>query len=313
MKRSRSVQRFLFVLLLVAALPLGAEEIAVTPLAQVAITFDDLPEHGDLPPHVTRLQVARSILATIKREQLPPVYGFINGVALKDTPSEIHVLRAWRAAGQPLGSHTYSHADLSAIPAVRYEADIARNEPLLRRLMGDDDWRWLRYPYLREGDTLPKREAIRDYLAKHDYRVAQVSLNFEDWAWNDPYARCMEKKDEKAIAWLHDSYLAAADRSIANFRELTQRLYGRDIAYVLLLHIGPHDAKMFPKLIALFRSRGFRFVTLQQAMADPVYVEDPKFVSQHGRTFQEQVAHARDVDASAVAASSPAELETICR
>ncbi|MDE1176558.1 MAG: polysaccharide deacetylase family protein [Edaphobacter sp.] len=128
---------------------------------QVALTFDDLPEHGDLPPHVTRVGVARSILGTLKAEHMPPVYGFVNAVALEDTPSEIKVLRAWRAAGQPLGSHTYTHADLTAWTVPKYESDIARDEPFLEKLMAGQDWRWFRYPYLREGDTLEKRETIR--------------------------------------------------------------------------------------------------------------------------------------------------------
>ena len=95
---------FVLLCLVLALRPLSAQ--------QVAITFDDLPEHGDLPPHATRVGVAKSILATLKREGLPPVYGFVNGVALEDTPSEAGVLRAWRAAGQPLGNHTYSHPNL---------------------------------------------------------------------------------------------------------------------------------------------------------------------------------------------------------
>ncbi len=300
------MKRFSFVLILLAA--------AVVSLRaqQVAITFDDLPEHGDLPPHVTRLQVARSILETIRREHLPPVYGFVNAVDLKDTPGEIRVLQAWRAAGQPLGSHTYSHGDLTALTVQKYEEDIAKDEPLLKRLMAGQDWRWFRYPYLREGDTLEKREAIRGYLRQRGYRLAEVSLNFEDYAWNDPYARCSEKRDARSIAWLHDSYLAAADRSITGFRELTQRLYGRDISYVLLLHIGPFDAKMFPELVGLLRRRGFSFVSLPDAMKDPAYAEDPKVALAHGVTFQEQAALARHM-AFSLNTDAPPELETICR
>lgn len=288
--------------------------LAFTPLRaqQVAITFDDLPEHGDLPPHVTRLAVAHSILETLKAERMPPVYGFLNAVALEDTPSEIAVLKAWRAAGQPLGSHTYSHADLTAATVPKYEEDLARDEPLLETLMKGEDWRWFRYPYLREGETLAKRDAIRSYLQQKGYRTAQVSLNFEDWAWNDPYARCSEKRDGKEIAWLHDSYLAAADESITQFRGLTKTLYGRDIRYVLLLHIGPFDAKMLPELIALLRHRGFTFISLPDAMKDPAYGVNPNVAVPHGLTFQQQVAITRNIRFSPD--TQPLKrLDTVCR
>jgi peptidoglycan/xylan/chitin deacetylase (PgdA/CDA1 family) len=279
---------------------------------QVAITFDDLPEHGDLPPHITRLHVARSILATLKTEHMPPVYGFINAVALEDTPSEIAVLKVWRAAGQPLGSHTYSHADLDATTVAKYEDDIAKNEPLLQKLMKGEDWRWFRYPYLREGDTLQKRDSIRSYLQQKGYSIAQVSLNFDDWAWNDPYARCSEKHNVKEIAWLHDSYLAAADESITRFRSLTHQLYGRDIPYVLLLHIGPFDAKMLPELIALLRHRDFTFISLPEAMKDAAYNQNPNIAVPHGLTFQEQVATARSINLSP-STNSLKRLDTLCR
>ena len=42
---------------------------------------------------------------------------------------------------------------------------------------------------------------------------------------------------------------------------MAQALYGRDIPYVLLLHIGAFDAR----LLASYQSRGFRFVTLVEA------------------------------------------------
>jgi hypothetical protein len=46
---------------------------------------------------------------------------------------------------------------------------------------------------------------------------------------------------------------------------------GRDVPYVLLMHVGSFDAYMMPRLLALYRSMGFRFVTLQEAESDPYY------------------------------------------
>ena len=60
--------------LLVCAIGVGSAR-----AQQIAFTFDDLPSHGPLPPGVTRLQIADSILATLKKDKMPPTYGFING------------------------------------------------------------------------------------------------------------------------------------------------------------------------------------------------------------------------------------------
>lgn len=262
---------------------------------QVAFTFDDLPAHGDLPPGQTRLEIAETILRTLHYQRMPAVYGFINAAKLAKTPDDMAVLTTWRAAGEPLGSHTYSHPSLNDLTPEQFEADIAKNETVLSKLMVGEDWHWFRYPFLWEGDTLEKRHAVRDYLQQSGYQIAQVSMDFEDYLWNAPYARCVAKSDSQEIEGLRASYLATADQYITVFREVTHTLYSRDIPYVLLLHIGAFDAKMLPDLIDLFRRRGFTFIKLPEAMKDPVYREDPDMALKYGGAFQEQVAAARHI------------------
>jgi len=262
---------------------------------QVAFTFDDLPAHAPKPKITSRVAIAQSVLDTLHRENLPPVYGFVNGYKVALQPKWLHILKMWHDAGEPMGNHTWSHPELDASTVAEYETEIAENEPILKQVDPDGDWHWFRFPYLEEGDTAEKREAIRGYLKDHGYRVAEVSMDFQDYMWNDPYQRCMDKHRTADIQWLHDSYLASADQSIAYARTLTQRVYGHDIPYVLLLHIGAFDAKMLPELIALFRSRGFVFTTLEQAQADPAYSEDSGVGAKGGGLLEELMATKRPV------------------
>jgi len=283
-----------------------------TAALQVAFTFDDLPAHGPLPPGEFRPEPIRSILKTLKAEQMPPVYGFVNGFRTAQYPYQAELLREWIASGNPLGSHTWSHPSLDQSSAKKYIANIAENEPLLRKVDPEGDWHWFRYPFLEEGNTLAKRDAVRADLMAHHYKIAEVTVDFGDYLWNDVYARCAAKHDEAAIGSLHDSYLATADEYITYSRTLSQRLYGRDIPYVLLLHVGAFDARMLPELIALFRERGFEFVTLPQAESDPAYSVDPKMAFPGGGLFIELVAAARKVD-TPDATEPEAELGRMCR
>ena len=121
-------------------------------------------------------------------------------------------------------------------------------------------------------------------------------MDFQDYLWNEPYARCMANGDQAAVEQLHDTYLSTADAYIGVYRELAHRLYGHDIPYVLLMHVGAFDARMLPELIALFRQRGFTFTTLESAMADPAYHADPNVAAPGGTTFNEMVATVRGVE-----------------
>jgi peptidoglycan/xylan/chitin deacetylase (PgdA/CDA1 family) len=266
------------------------------PAPQVAFTFDDLPAHGPLPPGEFRPQPIRSILATLKAEHMPPTFGFVNGFRVRDYPYQIELLREWLAAGEPLGSHTFEHPSLDETSSKAFIADIAKNEAVLRKVDPTGDWHWFRYPFLDEGNTLQKRVAVQDYLKSHGYRTAEVTMDFEDSLWNEPYARCMTRHDTSAVASLEHSYLAVADEYIGVFRTLSQKLYGHDIPYVLLLHVGAFDARMLPRLIALFRERGFQFITLQQAEQDPAYSFDPHIGYPGGGTLQELTAKVRGVN-----------------
>jgi peptidoglycan/xylan/chitin deacetylase (PgdA/CDA1 family) len=256
---------------------------------QMAITFDDLPAHGEKPASVSRLDIASSILATLKRENMPPTYGFINGVRTQEDPGSESVLKAWRDAGQPLGNHTWAHKDLESETPEEFEADVLKDEPLLEKYMAGQDWRWFRYPFLHEGETTEKYRAVHAWLDAHHYKVAEVSMDFEDYLWNAPYARCVARNDQASIQKLHDSYLATADQYISIFRQLSQTVYGRDPRYILLMHLGAFDAHMLPELLALYRQRGFTFISLPEAAQDPIYSKalDPDIGVKYGGGIQE--------------------------
>lgn len=279
---------------------------------QMAVTFDDLPVHGSMPLGMTRLEIIQSILTTLKQAKMPPVYGFVNGGRGGEDPSSLSVLKTWRLAGQPLGNHTWAHLDLSKETPEQFEAEVRRNEPLLESLMGKADWRWLRFPYLREGDTMEKRRAVRAWLSAHGYKIAEVSMDFEDYLWNAPYARCMDKHDDASIQKLHDSYLATAYQYYGLFRQLSHMVYGRDVEYVLLMHVGAFDARMLPELLALYRGKGVRFVSLTEAMSDSAYRDDPDIGEPTGGAFLELMLRKKKLPFPAN--SKPyQELEAMCR
>jgi peptidoglycan-N-acetylglucosamine deacetylase len=243
---------------------------------KIAFTWDDLPAHSSLPPGKTRQQVIDELIATIKQNHMPAPYGFVNAKLLEGQPELIKVLDAWRAAGFPLGNHTWSHLNLNA-PSTTLEAwegEVLQNEPVLRKEMGQEDFHWLRYPNLAEGTTPEKRMGARKFLAEHGYRIAGVTMSFSDYAYNEPYARCMASGDEAAVKQLEDSYLQEAARNLEYAHAMSTALYGRDIPYVLLMHIGALDAKLLPRLLELYRQHGVQFISLQEAEQDPFYRND---------------------------------------
>ena len=286
---------------------------AVCAAQKVAITFDDLPLNGDLPPGVTRVQIARDALAVLKARHAPPAYGFINAKKLEGNPDAAEALKLW-AAAEPFGNHTYGHMDLNKNLADAFEREIDQNEPALELLSAKDgNWHWLRYPFLHEGETVENRRAVRTYLQGHGYRVAQVTLDWEDYLWNSAYSRCVAKNDTQAIAWLKSSYLSIESSYLDLGKDLAKLVYGHDINHVLLLHLGAFSSTILPDALDLMQKKGFTIVTLEEAESDPVYDGDPDVGSKYGGTLLELWIEAKKIKFPVVMEKPYKELGEICK
>jgi len=284
---------------------------------EMAITVDDLPNHGKLPQGVTRLDVAEKMLKVFKKHKVPEVYGFINAEKVSSEPETRKVLEAWVNAGYPLGNHTWSHMNFAKNTAEDFEREVLQNEPLLKEISIAYDWKVFRYPYLIEGDTLEKRNEVRRFLTENQYKIAQTTFDFDDWAWNSGYARCKDKNDRKQLKWMRKKYFQWVKWEFVRTQRITDGLFERPIKHILLLHIGAFTTDYLDELLTFYKKQGVKFISLSEAMQDPVYSHDPKQVGTHGIDFPYQVLNERGLKADQFDPRPPLkfpakELETIC-
>jgi peptidoglycan-N-acetylglucosamine deacetylase len=279
---------------------------------KLAITFDDLPRNGELPPGVTQAETAKNVLEILKKRHVPPVYGFINAKKLEGSPDGAEALQLW-AAAEPVGNHTYAHMDLEQNTAEAFEREIEQDEPVLELLESKDTWHWLRYPYLHEGDTVEKRRAVRAYLKTHGYRIAQVSLDWEDYLWNFAYARCLAKNDTKSMEWLRSSYLSTASAFLDLGREQAKLIYGREINYVLLMHLGAYSSTILPDALDLLKKKGFQLVTLEEAESDAAYDGDPDVGLHDAGTMLDQWMQVKGIKDPPHVEKPYKEIESVCQ
>jgi peptidoglycan-N-acetylglucosamine deacetylase len=291
----------------------AAQSLPLQPHPVVALTFDDLPAAGGLRSDITRVDIATMLTRELRANRLKGVYGFVNAVDLGDDPDAQQALRIWISTGMNIGNHTWSHPSLSTDAADGFVHDIALDEPALRQYAGRRDWHWFRYPYLEEGSTMEKRNDVRDWLHKHGYRIAEVTLNFNDDDWDDPYLRCMAKHDQAGIAWLQRSYLESAAELIPQEREDEQIAFGHEIPNVLLLHATEFTTLMLPDLMHLLKQQGFRFAGLPRVEKNPAYALDPAIDLRNGGSLVEEVLSARHLQAPAATPEPAQQLDSVCR
>jgi peptidoglycan/xylan/chitin deacetylase (PgdA/CDA1 family) len=184
---------------------------------------------------------------------------------------------------------------------------------VLELLSGGEDWRWFRYPFLREGDSVEKRQAVRGYLRDHGYKIAEVTLDYEDYLWNSAYAHCKARNDARSIEWLTSSYLSFASDYIDGDRQMANLVFGHDINHVLLLHLGAFSSTILPQLLDLLQQKKLQLMTLEQAQSDPAYQGDPNATSRYGGSLLEQWMDAKKLTYPQLPAKPYKQLEDICK
>ncbi|MDC0719151.1 polysaccharide deacetylase family protein [Nannocystis bainbridge] len=252
----------------------------------VAVTFDDLIIGGRDLELVRTEAMTRALLGHFQAGAVP-VVGFVNGSKLEDGPAKterLKILKLWTDAGIELGNHTFSHPSLHATPVNEYEADIVRGEPDIRALNATLGLglRWFRHPYLHTGTSLEIRAEIDRFLAERGYTVAPVTVDNADWLYNFVYTDAKTRGDEETMARVGAAYVASMEAALEFHERATEALFGRPIRHVLLLHANEINAAHFDEVVAIYRRRDYRFITLEEALKDPAYQEADRFVGKGG-------------------------------
>ena len=281
-----ALRRFVAPLIVVLALLFPAPVTGI----ELAITIDDLPTHGPLPPGRTRVAVADQIIEVLRRRGIPDAVGFVNGGQTADTPELGLILEHWIAAGHRLGNHTFGHLDVDRAGPEAFLADVERNEPVIARYGGAEPDRLFRYPYLHEGATPIERDTVRPALRERRYQIVPVTVDFYDWAWNEMYVRCLGNPG--AVDGLTRSFRETALRTLDWSEKTANMLVQRPIRQILLLHVSALVALTLDDLLSAYEKKGVRFIPVREALEDPVYGIDPKVTWRGQEDFLTQLLRA---------------------
>ena len=230
----------------------------------VALTFDDLPAAGTLANSDPEACNGR-ILAALQKLHAPAT-GFVNEKTGHDLGAAYpRILEAWKRAGQDLGNHTYSHADLNNLTLAQFEAEVTRGEVSIGRT------RYFRFPFNHTGDTREKMTTALTLLRRRGYEIAACTIDNTDYEFTGVYDRMLAAGADTDAARLRKAYLEFTAAEIDYYTGLHRQVFHRDIPHVMLLHLNRLNADVIGDVLDLFVQRGYRFVTLREAQSDAAY------------------------------------------
>jgi uncharacterized protein (TIGR02246 family) len=296
---------------------------APTPARPLLITVDDLPIAGRLHEDAAeRRRITEGLLAALAKHQIQAV-GFVTWKNFRET-GDRELLAAWLQRGHELGNHTDQHLSLTANDAETWIADGERARVRL------DDFlrahgralRFFRFPFLNEGESEAKLDAARAWLARTGQRNLTVTIDDQDWSFEEPWVEAQRAGDGNAPARVTEDYLAALRLSVRHAEVAGDRLLGRRSPQVLLLHANAVGAANWDRLFTWLEETGHRFANADEVLADPVFSELPRVTATHGFGLWDRLsvarreAEARDAVARLLARQAEAwtrgDLEAFC-
>ena len=185
------------------------------------------------------------------------------------------LISAWSKAGHAVGNHTATHRSLasSKLTLEDFIADVNAADAALRHF---PTWLpMLRFPYLKEGDTLEKRDGMRSWMTANGYRAAPISIDASDWYYNQVHSELLKAGADEKAALVRAAYIEHLLDRASYYDALAKQVLGRSPAHVMLLHTSEINAATLSDIVAAFRSRGWTFMSPTTAFNDPLYASQP--------------------------------------
>lgn len=248
---------------------------------EIAVTIDDLPLNGQ-QFEAKRLQaMTHKLLAGINKHHIP-VVGFVNESLLyipHETDARIAVLKSWSDGGVELGNHTFSHMGFKNATLADYEDDFIRGEAVTKLLMKQNGQkpRYFRHPFLQMGASAELEKSFESFIAERGYKIVPVTIDTMDWMFLAAYAKARTQNDSEMLKRVSDEYLKFVALKIDSCENISNDLFGRAIKHILLLHANELNADNYDALVKVFKDKGYKFISVEDALKDSVYQSPDKY------------------------------------
>ena len=256
----------------------------------IAITFDDLPVVCRCQTHEERQYITERLISTFKAFRIP-VLGVVNEQKLETDgvvdSLKVSLLTQWLDAEYELGNHGYSHKNINEISMSEYQEEILKGERITRPLAmkAGLPYRYYRHPYLSAGDDLRTRKDLDRFLREQNYAVAPNTITYQDYTFSGAYESALQNDDDGLAQKIREAYLAYTLTKWKTAEQQARDLFGRNIKHILMVHANRLNADVFGQVLRMMRDRGYTFISIDQALKDPVYSRPDTYDGKVGVTW----------------------------
>jgi peptidoglycan/xylan/chitin deacetylase (PgdA/CDA1 family) len=239
---------------------------------KISFSFDD----GSISnfPGYSSEHWNRLLLDVLKKHNIKAIF-FIKGANLDNNRGK-QIILSWNNAGHLIGNHTYNHPCFNSkkVSLDQFKRELIKGDSFVNGYSNFS--KLFRFPYLKEGNTIEKRDGFRSFLKKHGYKIGHVTIDASDWYVNRRLIKRLHKRSGADLKEYNKFYIKHIfDRAIF-YDSLAFCLTERKINHNLLLHHNLAAALFLDDLIQHFKDKGWEIVDADIAYKDEIYNLEPK-------------------------------------
>jgi peptidoglycan/xylan/chitin deacetylase (PgdA/CDA1 family) len=252
---------------------------------RVAITVDDLPGEPFLDVATLRAMTERLVEALALHGA--SAVGFVTGknVLVREQIDErVRALNAWLDGGHLLGNHTYSHTSLNESSLADYQTDVIQGELLVRFALEPrgERLRYFRAPHNHIAPTREIKAALEHFVRTRRQVLTPFTVEHSDYAFDRAFVAAEAAVDAERAERVRSAYLSHLDTVFDFFEGLSERIFRRQIAQILLVHANRLNAVSLDEMLERIEARGYEFISLSDALEDEAYSMPDHFVGPAG-------------------------------
>ncbi len=253
---------------------------------QICITFDELPVasgFGDADPR----EISEQLLAALKKHEVRAA-GFVVGSRIDGA---YDILGEWLNDGHILGSLTNTHQDLHKLGWEQFIQDLSEGHNALEPMLSGfgQKLRFFRYPFLHYGNDVESKREVKRYLAANDIFIAHATIVLEDYLYNLSLEKLGDDADSADYLSIRNDYLEHFIDQVEHAERLAQQVLKRKCRQILLLRANRLNAEFLDDMLTLLEERGYRFISLPDALDDELYSAPEAYFGSRGVGYIEMI------------------------
>jgi hypothetical protein len=120
--------------------------------------------------------------------------------------------------------------------------------------------------------------------------VAPVTIDNDEYLYARAYERALAEGDAELVVRIGAAYVSYMETVFEFYERLSLTVLEREPAQILLLHANTLNGDLLGTLATRLELRGYRFVSLEEALADPAYRSADEYVGRRGLSWLQRWA-----------------------